>query len=755
MATINREFFVTQYRDEVNDHIRRITERLFQLEEQPGNPEQIIEEIFRIAHTMKGSSRMMGYADVSALAHKMEDLLVEIRDGHLELHAKIIDLLFYCLDTINYLVEGVVKNVKRTTDMEQFSRLFAEVIAGKDVDVPHLQSQVIRPQQAAQSAEAAQVSAAPEHAEELEDRQYIRIHTGDLDAILNLVGELIINQHRYESRRAAYQEMLDGLRGHRQMIAQLQKLTRHEDAAAECSPVAARAEALDSSSAALLQQAKTLFKRARTDSQHMRVAINNLQEQVFGIRMVSASRIFALLPRLVRMTARKLGKKIDLRILGEETRIDSRIIEEIRDPLIHLVQNAIHHGIEPPEKRKNLGKNPTGTLTIAAAQEGNRILITVRDDGQGIQSERIRDRALKDGLLSHRDIKTVSEQELFELLFHPGFSTSETVDDIAGRGFGLDIVRQHVDRVQGEIDVRSHAGQGAEFVLKLPLTLTIMDALLVKVADEVFAIPTIAVEKTFDITAENIDHLGKTPVIIHDNALLPVVELRRLLSSSAPETPVAPPESPDSRNTVIVLQAEERRLGFLVDDLVEEREIVIKHLGPCLRRVRNVAGATTVRGDVVIILFVRDLIRSADSLLEGVTLSAPAPRREPHSGRLVPRILLVEDSPNTREVQRMMLEEAGYDVLTAEHGAAALAMLRNAPFDLVITDIEMPEMDGLTLTKTIKRDDALRQIPVIIVSTKSSAADRQNGLNAGAQAYITKGAFDDEAFLKAVDECLL
>lgn len=755
MATINREFFVTQYRDEVNDHIRRITERLFQLEEQPGNPEQIIEEIFRIAHTMKGSSRMMGYADVSALAHKMEDLLVEIRDGHLELHAKIIDLLFYCLDTINYLVEGVVKNVKRTTDMEQFSRLFAEVIAGKDVDVPHLQSQVIRPQQAAQPAEAAQVSAAPEHAEELEDRQYIRIHTGDLDAILNLVGELIINQHRYESRRAAYQEMLDGLRGHRQMIAQLQKLTRNEDTAAECSPVAACVEALDSSSAALLQQAKTLFKRARTDSQHMRVAINNLQEQVFGIRMVSASRIFALLPRLVRMTARKLGKKIDLRILGEETRIDSRIIEEMRDPLIHLVQNAIHHGIEPPEKRKNLGKNPTGTLTIAAAQEGNRILITVRDDGQGIQSERIRDRALKDGLLSHRDIKAVSEQELFELLFHPGFSTSETVDDIAGRGFGLDIVRQHVDRVQGEIDVRSHTGQGAEFVLKLPLTLTIMDALLVKVADEVFAIPTIAVEKTFDIAAENIDHLGKTPVIIHDNALLPVVELRRLLSSSAPETPVAPLQSPDSRHTVIVLQAEERRLGFLVDDLVEEREIVIKHLGPCLRRVRNVAGATTVRGDVVIILFVRDLIRSADSLLEGVTLSAPAPRREPRSGRLVPRILLVEDSPNTREVQRMILEEAGYDVLTAEHGAIALSMLRNAPFDLVITDIEMPEMDGLTLTKTIKRDDALRQIPVIIVSTKSSAADRQNGLNAGAQAYITKGAFDDEAFLKAVDECLL
>lgn len=769
MATMNREFFLTQYRDEVNDHIRRITERLFQLEEHPGNHDQVIEEIFRIAHTLKGSSRMMGYQDVSALAHKMEDLLVEIRDGHLELHANIIDLLFYCLDTINYLVEGVAKNVKRSADLEQFSRLFADVIAGKDVEVPHLQSQVLKapPPEQPQAAAPSKSAEKAYSVEDIEEQQYIRIHTGDLDAILNLVGELIINQHRYEGQWSAYAAITEMLRSQRQPIAELQQIALDGNgASSQAVGIRKISDALEQANSALMLETKSLFKRVRTDGQQMRLAINHLQEQVIDIRMVQAARIFALLPRLVRMTARKLGKKVDLQIDGEDTRIDSRIIEEMRDPLIHLVQNALHHGIEVPEKRKNYGKNPTGMLTISACQEGNRIVIMVKDDGQGIQTARIRDRALKDGLLSHRDLKSVNEQQLFDLLFHPGFSTSDTVDDIAGRGFGLDIVRQHVDRVQGEIEVRSHAGQGAEFLLKLPLTLTIMNALLVRLADDLFAIPTVAVEKTFDIAPDALEHLGKTPVIPYGNALLPVVDLRHLLHASPHGRPMPVdaeerrvPIEPE-RRTVIVLQAEERRLGFLVDDLSEEREIVIKHLGPCLKRVKNVAGATTVRGDVVIILFVRDLIRSADLLLEGMVLPPTGKKETRHTEesanarRAVPRILLVDDSPNSREVQRRLLEQAGYEVLTAEDGADGLEILRRASVDAVVTDVEMPTMDGLSFTKAIKADETLRHLPVIIVSAKSSAADQQSGMAAGAASYIVKGAFNEQTLLQAVDACL-
>jgi two-component system chemotaxis sensor kinase CheA len=766
MATINRDFFITQFREEVNDHIHRITQRLFQLEEQPGDHEQLVEEILRIAHTLKGSSRMMGYTNVSTLAHKMEDLLVEIRDGHLELHSTVTDLLFYSLDTINYLVEGIAKNVKRTADIEQFTVLFNDVIAGKHVEVPHLQSQLIKPTQQEQTPiSLAKPTAMAEQFEEAEEQQYIRIHTGDLDVILNLVGEVIINQHRYEGQRIAYREIIRDLSEHRQKISELQTMLYNQNGGSSGTRLSQFSDGLERSASGMLRKAKTLMKKARTDGQQMHLTMDKLQEKVIDIRMVPASRIFRLFPRLVRMTARRLGKMVELDLSGEKTRIDSRIIEEIRDPLIHLVQNAIHHGIESPEERQSYGKNPTGTITISAHQEGNRIVIKVQDDGQGIHIEQIKNLALKEGLLSHRDMRTVSDQDVLESLFQPGFSTADTVDDIAGRGFGLNIVRAHVDRVQGEIEVRSQANEGTEFVIKLPLTLTIMNALLVRVIDEIFAIPTVAVETTFDISPDDIEHLGKMPVVVFDSALLPVVELQRILQ-------IQPYNGNNgfrsqnfskdgSRQTVIVIQAEDRRIGFLVDDLIEERKIVIKPLGPCLKRIKNVAGATTVRGDVVIILFVRDLVRSADTILEGSPVRAHFFQKDQalqsdtkSSGSIVPRILLVDDSLNTREVERIILEDAGYEVVTAENGVQAFEMLKKASCDLVVTDIEMPEMDGLQLTKTIKQDELLHDIPVIIVSTKGTREDKKKGLEVGAQAYIVKGEFDEQTLLQTVDSCL-
>ncbi len=768
MAKINRDFFITQFREEVNDHVHRIAQRLFQLEEQPADQLQIVEEIFRIAHTLKGSSRMMGYTDISTLAHRMEDLLVEVRDEHLELNATVIDLLFYSLDTINYLIEGISKNVKRTANLEEISALFTDVIAGKQIEVPHLQSRLIQPARQEESPQEVglpleRLPARPEP-EAAESRQYVRIHTADLDSILNLVGEVLINQYRYEGQRTAYQENITDLRAHRQKISELQKRLTHGNRARQ-PRLAQLADDLEHSATDMLRKTKAMMKKARTDGQQMRVTMNKLQEQVIGIRMVAASRIFHAFPRLVRMTARKLGKEVELHISGEDTKIDSRIIEEMRDPLIHLVQNAIRHGIEDPESRKSYRKNPTGSVTISAAQEGNRIVIRVKDDGRGIRIEQIKEYALKEGFLSHRDLKAVSDQDVHELLFHPGFSTIEAVDDIAGRGFGLNIVRTHVDRVQGEIEVRAEPGEGTEFAVKLPLTLTIINALLMRVRDQLFAIPTGAVEKTFDIHADDIKHFGKLPVVAVDEDLIPVVQLEHILRPH--------PESGDndsqaqnffentSRKTVIMIHAEDRRIGFVVDDLIEEREIVIKHLGPCLKRVRNVAGATTVQGEIAIILYVRDLVRSTDAYLESQPIQAElsqgsraAGKRPEKFGNIVPKILLVDDSYNTCEVERTILEDAGYEVDIAENGVRGLEKLQQNSFDLVITDIEMPEMDGFQLLQHIRDDPTLREIPVIIMSTREMPEDKDKGLALGAQAYIVKGAFDEHPFLETIDFCL-
>lgn len=485
------------------------------------------------------------------------------------------------------------------------------------------------------------------------------------------------------------------------------------------------------------------------------------------------------------MTSRKVGRQVDLKLFGEETKIDSRIIEEMRDPLIHLLQNAIRHGIEAPENRKSLGKDPTGTVTISARQEGNRIVIRVSDDGRGIHVEQIKDHALHHGFISSRDVNTITGQALFELLFQPGFSTTETIDDIAGRGFGLNVVRSHVDRVQGEIEVHSQPGKGTKFVIKLPLTLTITNALLVQVEDQVFAIPAIAIEKSFDLSPRDVEYLGKIPVTVLDGQFLPLVALRQILkvprSSSSSPTSTALPSEEDSENssrtgekshiplffgdsehkTVIVIQAEERRIGFLVDDLVEERKIVIKHLGPCLKRVKNVAGATTVRGEALIILYVRDLVRSADTFLESSSIHPHnISKSPPHEGQaqayrsIVPRILLVDDSLNTREVERTILEEAGYEVDTAKDGVEAFKRLQRETYHLVVTDLEMPEMNGIQLITRIREEERFDTIPILVVSTKKTDDDKTEAYKAGAQAYLSKNDFHEDLFVKTVDTYL-
>jgi two-component system chemotaxis sensor kinase CheA len=766
---LNRDFFITHFKDEANDHIQGITQRLFQLEEQSGDQKQLLEEVLRIAHTLKGSARMMGYHDISTLAHKMEDLFVEIRDGHLELFPKAVDLVLYCLDTINYLVEGMYKNVKRTANIEELVTLFNDLIAGKDITVPQLPSQpVSRPSGEVVATVPPKPEVSLEQISEAKERQFVRVHTEDLDAVLNLVGEVLMNQYRYDGQFIAFQDMMQVLRDHRYQVAALQATIEHGDGQASSPQIANMSANIARSAAQAIRKTRELIKKARTDGQQMHLAINKLQEHVIGVRMVPSARIFHLFPRLLRVTARRLGKVAELVLLGEETKVDSRIIEDMRDPLIHLIQNAIRHGIETPEERQRKGKKPTGTITVSAYQEGNRIVIRVQDDGKGIDVERIRTVAVERGIFSQKDMRAVSDQDLYELLFKPGFSTSETVDDIAGRGFGLDIVRARVDGVQGEIEVRSRPGQGAEFVIKLPLTLTIINALLVRVADEIFALPTTAIEKTLDIQADELEHLGAMSVIALDGTLLPVVALRKILDfptqhpadSQDSMYPVA--TGPDaSRQTVIVIQSEDRRIGFLVDDLVEEREIVVKPLGSCLKRVKNIAGATTVREDVIMILFVRDLVHAADLFLAGA--APPTFGSQVEGGKRNLRsavrpggakILILDDSLNTREVERTILEEAGYDVATAGNGLEGLEHVRRTPVDLVIADVEMPAMDGFEFISRLKQDERLQQIPVIIVSTRGSEADRQQGLNLGAQAYIVKGEFDEQILLHTIDACL-
>jgi two-component system chemotaxis sensor kinase CheA len=712
---------------------------------------------------------MMGYADISTLAHKIEDLFVELRDNHLQLQPIVTDLLLYALDAMTSLLDGLENSTAETIDIEPVVGLFDALLDGKAIEVPHVQTtRTVLPHRDNEPATEEDAEKTEPAVEDAEEQHYVRIQTKDLDHMLNLVGEVLMNQYRYDGQLASFHHVIPELIRHRQHIVELQEYILRNVDLATSSQLFQLSEHLEQESSRLLRTTKMLVKKIRTDRQQMHIAVDNLQEQVVDIRMVPAARIFNMLPRLTRMTARSLGKQVDLQMVGEETRIDTRIIEELRDPLIHLIQNAVRHGIELPQERQRNGKSSQGNITVSASQEGNRIVVCVKDDGYGINLDRIKNVAVQRGVLSQEDVWTISEQDLYDFLFQSGFSTADNVDDIAGRGFGLDIVRDHIDRVQGEIEVRSQPGGGTEFRLTLPLTLTIMNTLMVRVADQIFAVPTSAVERTFDYYADQIEHLGQIPTVAVDGVLLPIIDLQRLLRFSdrhpfhnngqpSPSTSI----SEHLQQTVIVLCSEDRRIGFIVDDLVEEREIVIKHLGPCLKRVRHVAGATALREETVIILFVRDLIHSADDILgethaHSMLLEAHARKEETLHAEAsqISKILVIDDSLNTREVERTMLEHAGYLVETAANGNEGLHKLRTSHFDIVITDIEMPHMNGLQVTRYIKQDRVLHHIPVIIVSARHSEEARRESLDAGAVAHIVKGEFNEQSLIQTVTACL-
>ncbi|MBD3309238.1 response regulator [candidate division KSB3 bacterium] len=766
MSTINRDLFIAQFKEEVDAHLTRITQRLFQLEEPVSDHDQLLEEIFRTAHTLKGSSRMMGYLDISTLAHKMEDLLVEIRDGHLDLTPMISDLLFYTLDTINYLVEGISKNIKRSADLEAFTRLFTDAIAGKPIEVPFVQPHLLQAEPTLPTPPIPASTPEGEHLDDSEEQQYVRIHPKALDTILHLIEEILANQKRHATQLTTYQDVAQTVSEHLLLLTEFSALLHHKNGSSPPALVSQLVAALKESASAISHQIETLQETAETQEQRMQLAMTKLQEQVMGIRMVPASHLFQLFPRLVRVTARKLGKMVELHLLGEDVTLDSRILEEMRDPLIHLVQNAIKHGIEIPEKRRRYGKSLTGHLTLSAVHADGHIVIRIQDDGRGIHPEQIKAMALKQGLRSRSELATLQDQSLFDLLFLPGFSTSDAVDDIAGRGFGLDIVKTHVNRVHGTIAVHSQPGEGTEFVITLPCSLTTLNALLVRTGEQSWAIPTTAVVKTAKISPTMVEYRGNTPGIAYENSWLPLAVFEQLVDASPAQNSDQklrlPPQFHETpEHPVVVIQAEDCRIACIIDDLLEEREIVITQADSAPHGKKNRPRTTTVHGQNVNIVNVTDLAQTFSASLETdssaedrIRPTHPTPKPRLPLRNLVPKILLIDDSLNIREVERNILEKAGYDVEIAENGQEGLDKLKATGFDLVVTDIEMPHMDGWKLIEMIRDDATLHELPVVVVSTDTTDAARKKGLAVGVKAYLTKEEFDERLLLRTVDDCL-
>lgn len=479
-------------------------------------------------------------------------------------------------------------------------------------------------------------------------------------------------------------------------------------------------------------------QRLMVDSRQLNHTGESLQEDIHRIRMLPFSDGCAGLDRAVRDTAQATGKQVDFAIEGAEIEIDRTVLEGLRDPLLHLVRNSIDHGLETPEERVRSGKAEAGRVRISASLRGSQVDITVSDDGRGLNREAILQKIRSKGLPAPRD-----DHELYRSIFLPGFSTAKMVTGISGRGVGMDVVKSQLESLHGTIDLSSQPGFGTRFSLSVPLTLTTISALFVRAGGQVFTLPSTNVSRLVNFTAGDVRTMGGQDVLSLSGAPVPVVTLLGAL-----DMPGAKSAPASGKLTGVLLTTGDRELVVIVDQLINEREVVVKNLGPQIRRIRHVSGATLLRsGGVSLLLNVATLVRSKS------TSGTIIPDSEVSDGGMVlaRRVLVVDDSVTTRSLMKGILESAGYDVTAAVDGQDAWKRLQNSDIELVVSDVDMPNMDGFTLTSAIRKSADFEHLPVILVTSRDSDEDKARGVESGASAYLVKSSFQQSDVLDTVE----
>jgi two-component system chemotaxis sensor kinase CheA len=459
----------------------------------------------------------------------------------------------------------------------------------------------------------------------------------------------------------------------------------------------------------------------------------DLQIAVMKTRMLPVSKVFNKFPRLVRDLSRELNKDIELIMAGEDTELDKSIVEVIGDPLVHMIRNSCDHGVETPEIRESNGKSPNGTVNLKAYNEGNQIVIEIKDDGAGMDPDFLRMKALDKGIATEREIESMSDKEAFGLIFRPGFSTAAKVTGVSGRGVGIDVVKTNIEKLNGIIDIDSEIGKGSTFKLKIPLTLAIMQALIVSAQEEYFAVPLSSVLETVRIAVDEVYTIEGKNVLRLRNEILPLVRLSDLFG-------VEQLFNDDDHTYVVVLGLAESKMGIIVNGLVGQEEVVIKSMGEYLQGIQGIAGAT-IRGDggVTLITDVAQMMDLAKNIKVDLTQQSSNETKQKEKPSDY-NVLMVDDSKTDRTIIRKSLEPLGVTLTEATNGVEALNTLKTSQtqFDCILIDIEMPQMDGYTLASEIRKYSKYRQLPLLAVTSRTSKSDRLRGVEVGMTEYITK-----------------
>lgn len=744
--------------------IEQIDQNLVELENNP-NDLELLNSIFRVAHTIKGSSSFLNFDVLTHLTHHMEDVLNKARRNELKLTPEVMDVVLESIDIMKALLHAIRDNgndtsigiditdictrldaisngenisdlvapkeviekprvVEQEEDNTDYSKMsdqdvedeierllkvrkeedkkrrensgvtpspsvsVSKVVIEKDEDEEEDEKPVERASASrkVESSGAATPPAKKEAASSME--QTIRVEVKRLDHLMNLIGELVLGKNRLLKIYDDVEERYEG-----------EKFLEE------------------------LNQVVSSISLVTTD----------LQIAVMKTRMLPIAKVFNKFPRMVRDLSRELGKSIELEISGEETELDKSIVEEIGDPLVHIIRNSCDHGVETADIRRAKGKSETGLIQLKAYNEGNNIVIEITDDGNGLDPDILRAKAIEKGMITEREADGMSDKEAFALIFRPALSTAKVVTNVSGRGVGMDVVKTNIEKLNGIIDVDSELGQGTVIRLKIPLTLAIIQALLVGAQEEYYAIPLASVLETVRIPLDEIYTIeGKNVLRLRDE-VLSLVRLSDIFG-------VKQVYEGGEHAYVVVIGLAEAKLGVVVDTLVGQEEIVIKSLGDYLQGIEGIAGAT-IRGDGRVTLIVD--VAALMNLAKGISVDIRATTESTVKVKSVPSdyiVLAVDDSAMDRNIMKKSMEPIGVKVIEASNGQEALNMLKSSEYtiDAVLIDIEMPRMDGYTLAGEIRKYSKYKNLPLIAVTSRTSKSDRLRGVESGMSEYITK-----------------
>ncbi|MCF6761634.1 hybrid sensor histidine kinase/response regulator [Pseudomonas fragi] len=739
-----------------------LNEGLLALERNPTQADQL-EACMRAAHSLKGAARIVGVDAGVSVSHVMEDCLVSAQEGRLYLQREHIDALLQGTDLLMRIAtpgntvtpQDIEAYVAHMNELLDPSALDARV-APPEFDVSQLllmpapavpgpaPEPVVEPQFEVPAEAAAEPARRPQRLTESGER-VLRVTAQRLNSLLDLSSKSLVETQRLKPFLVTLQRLkrmqstnlraMDTLNEHLKVSG-----ISHE---AEQALIDAR-QMLAESQHLLSEQTAELDEFCWQAGQRAQL----LYDTALACRMRPFADVLVGQERMVRDLGRALGKQIRLEIEGEKTQVDRDVLEKLEAPLIHLLRNAVDHGIETPEQRLLAGKPAEGLICLRISHQAGLLVLELSDDGAGVDLDRLRRTIVERQLSTEETVAQLSEEELLTFLFLPGFSLRDTVTEVSGRGVGLDAVQHMVRLLRGAIVLEHTRQHGSRFHLEVPLTLSVVRSLVVEVADEAYAFPLAHIERMRDLQPDDIVQLEGRQHFWHEGRHVGLVAASQLLQRP-------PSQSDDETLKVVVIRERDAVYGVAVERFIGERTLVVLPLDPRLGKVQDIsAGALLDDGSPVLIVDVEDMLRSVDKLLNTGRLER-IDRRNRHTAELTrKRILVVDDSLTVRELQRKLLINRGYEVAVAVDGMDGWNALRAEHFDLLITDIDMPRMDGIELVTLLRRDNRLQSMPVMVVSYKDREEDRRRGLDAGADYYLAKASFHDDALLDAVVELI-